>query len=236
MNMSRLSIILLFLVCLSMHHCTHYYYAPNAHSVPLFEEKNELKMQLSRSGGEEFEGFDFSMAYAFSDNVAFMTNGFIASGGSNNNWGRGRFLEMGFGYFNTTPDGIIYELYSGFGTGFVKSKYDIQKTSLVNFNRFFIQPNIGYKIGFFELAMSTRLCLLNFYNIDYSATLSDVHLEELDHLSQNRLSALAEPALTFRFGTEPVMLHFQLVHSQNLTSPTLKQETINFNLGLFLSF
>ncbi len=219
-----------------VHNCTHYYYAPNAHNIPLFEEKNELTMQVSRSRGKEFESFDLSMAYAFSERFAVITNGFIASDGNDNEWGRGKFVEMGLGYFNTAPEGVIYELYSGFGAGFVKNNYESQKTSLVNYNRFFIQPNLGYRIGFFEMSMSTRFCLLNLYNIDYPASLSDVNLEDLTHLSHNRVSLLAEPALTFRLGVEPINLQLQLIHSQNLTCPNLKQETINLNLGLFLSF
>jgi hypothetical protein len=59
--------------------CVHYYYAPNANNVPLFKEKNEERIQLQYSGGNNYGGFDFQSAYAVGKHTAVQLNFFHAS-------------------------------------------------------------------------------------------------------------------------------------------------------------
>ena len=58
--------------------CAPVYYAPNAHNVPLFSEKNEATVSASFAildNPEPMTGTDLQLAIAVSDHVGIMANG-----------------------------------------------------------------------------------------------------------------------------------------------------------------
>jgi len=68
-NFLRCAIV--FLVILTSTSCVHYYYAPSANNVPLFKEKNEMRIQAQYSdvgsdvnNGDAIGGFELQSAYA----------------------------------------------------------------------------------------------------------------------------------------------------------------------------
>jgi hypothetical protein len=166
------------------------YYIPTTQNVPLFEEKNELQVYGGIAMGDASIGGDLQAAYSISNHIAVRAGGYYGSTSS------GAFtiilddvtfsnLELSTGYFTKLGQSNgIFEVYGGWAYASGLSS---------NFNQFFIQPNIGTKIGQgAEIAFSTRI---NYVNWEY----------------QERV--YIEPAFTLRAGGDRVKLQFQLLTS-----------------------
>ena len=230
--------------------CTHYYYVPNAHNVPLFQEKNEARLSAAVSVGDEYQGGDFQAALAVSDHIGIMVNGFTAKGEKEyeefhlfstaqdheiiRNTGKGEFLEFGPGYYLPFPnhENILFETFAGLGFGNVSSGYNSQR-SHVRFQRYSLQPSFGYTGRVFDIAFSMRFALLDYTDINYSS-IPDAEAEYLHNLKVNNLSLLYEPALTIRLGYQNVKLQTQLGFSEN-ASDTDFRDNINLNFAIYIA-
>lgn len=208
--------------------CTHYYYAPNQQNIPLFKEKEEVRI----SGGYGFEGMpgelnqaeaiDLQVAYAFSHKYAAMVNFQYVSGGEGNSRANGQFVEGGFGRYKVLRDGAVFECYTGFGWGSQYHRYSDVLSADLSHIRFFIQPSFGWKFNAIELAFSTRLCDTYFVKVSPQSSYgTPISRYDLDVVDNNRNSILLEPALTLRIGWKSVKLQLQGVYSGNLTHPDL---------------
>jgi hypothetical protein len=81
--------------------CTHYYYVPNVQNVPLFKEKNEVRLTLAAGEGE-FQWGEIQAAYSVGKNIGIMANCHSATGNESIvNFERcsGSYFEGGAGYF-----------------------------------------------------------------------------------------------------------------------------------------
>lgn len=212
--------------------CVHYYYAPNAHNVPLLKQKGDTKMTLAISGGDEFTGFEAQVATAVSEKFGVIGNFIYARGDSEtDNYadsGSGYLFEVGAGYFKPIGRKFVFETYGGLGLGSVSNKYD-PGTSKVKFTRIFLQPTIGFTTKGFDIALSSRFAGLNYHSID-SNSYDDYDLE---YIRDHKFSFLFEPALTIRGGWEETKIQLQYVISKNLSNPSLSQEKSNLSIGLF---
>lgn len=233
-----LLLFIILIICFSS--CTHYYYAPNTHNVPLFEKKNEARISASRSTGDEFVGTEFQAAYSVTNNIGIMANGFFAKGGDDYENGKGKLIEFGIGYFKPFARSAVFEIYGGLGGGNVDNNYGDGTSSRVKFTRYFIQPSIGFTSNPFDVAISSRFCGLNFHDISYNYTEDEYFYlpydyYDVENIRHNKFSLLFEPALTIRAGWQYVKIQAQLGLSANLTNPTFVQETMNFSLGAYFS-
>ena len=227
----KLSTVCLIGILMHFTSCVHYYYAPNAQNVPLLKEKNDTKLLVAVSGGDEFTGFEAQFSRAVTDKIGVMAN-FIAGGGSeesNNESGSGLLFEIGAGYYKPIGQKFVFEAYGGIGYGGVKNKYK-PETSKVNFTRFFVQPSFGFTTRGFEIALSSRIAGLNYHSITSSSQIYDI-----EYIKDHKFSVLFEPALTIRGGWDKVKLQLQYVLSENWNNPGLSQERSNFNLGLYFN-
>ena len=246
----------LMIILASLNSCNHYYYAPNAHNVPLFQEKNEARITIARSGGDEFVGTEFQSAYSITKNIGVMFNGFFVlpgnDGGLGSNemgeffnpiyssnttnaaWGKGHLFEFGVGYFKALNKYFVFETYGGFGWGKATNQYDRSSTSTVNFRRHFIQPSIGFTTEWFDIAFSTRFCGLQYNNIDYNIKIDSYDKVDLEYIENNRFSVLFEPAITLRGGWRYIKIQTQWGLSRNLNNPKLAQEILNGNIGIYV--
>jgi hypothetical protein len=225
-------------VLLSLDSCTHYYYAPNQHNVPLFKEKNEVRLSGSYLSGDEITGCDIQTAYAITKESAIMANAFIAGTGtlsptsntgiiSGNDGGKGQLYEIGAGYYKPLKlsseqfnNKIVVESYAVVGLGNVSNYYgNTNYTVSTNLLKTYLQPSIGYTSNLFDLILSAKIGTL--YTFGTRRNMSDSiynNLElnnssignDLNILYRNRLSFLFEPAFTFRLGFKYVKLHFQV--------------------------
>ena len=226
--------VLLIALIISLTSCVHYYYAPNAHNVPLFKEKGETNIIAAISGGEEFSGIEVQFASAVTENIGVMANFITASGGDDEyGSGKGFLFELGAGYYKPLGQKFVFETYGGAGFGSVKNEYS-SGDSKAKFTRLFIQPNIGFKTRGFEVAFSTRFAGLNYHSVNYSRLEESYDLDDLEFIKNNKFSFLFEPSLTIRGGWEGFKVQLQYVLSENLNNKNLAQEVSNFNIGMFI--
>lgn len=181
-------------------------YIPNSQNIPLFQEKNQAAASVGLAMGDQSTGLDLQAAYAVTDHIAVMgnayfgsvvedwvssadTTGTIIAEGQNIPY---RNFEFGVGYFTKLGSSNgIFEVYGGWGIGGPQNTVDPIREFYRN-NHFFLQPNIGGRLGAVDLAFSTRL------NYVLWPEFSEV---------------LVEPGLTLRFGWEKVKFQMQGVLS-----------------------
>jgi hypothetical protein len=154
-------------------------YRQNVTNVPLFQEKGETQI----SGNISFTGYDGQIAYSLTDKFALISNlsmtGVKKTIYSSVNYKElnHSFLEIGAGNFKKNTNGMIYEYFLIYGNGVTSEKTtgvnDIEghTTPYTNYksghyNRFLLQLDIGMVEKKIEYAISPRIFLLNFFNIN----------------------------------------------------------------------
>ncbi len=221
-------------ILLSFTSCVHYYYAPNAHNVPLLKEKGNTNVTIVISGGDEFTGIEGQVATAVSEKIGVLGNFMYASGNENFNGhtesGSGFLFEVGAGYFKPILQKFVFETYGGLGIGSVSNKYE-SGSSKVKFTRIFIQPSIGFTTRSFEIALSSRFAGLNYHSINTNS----YNDHDLEYIRNHKFSFIFEPAVTIRAGWEGAKFQLQYVFSKNQSNPSLAQETGNINFGLMFN-
>lgn len=189
-------------------------YAPNSHNVPLLQQKGELALNAGlyeAVGSTPYAGFEFQGAYALTQHVGVMTN--LLSAQSLEINGNNYLFELGSGYYKTIGTGGVFNVYGGIGFGSLQSYFlNSSSTNALNYQRFFMQPAIGYTSRGFECAFSLRMCGLN-----YAQQQSAINEYYANESSPSKFSILAEPAFTLRGGWKYLKLQLQLGYSVNLT-------------------
>lgn len=222
--------------------CTHYYYAPNAANIPVFKEKNTLKINGGFSSGNNYQGGDVQLAYSVSPKIGIMFNSFFAgntedvddNGNSHTETGRGSLFEIGAGYYK--PFGVrnrwTFETYAGIGAGSEKHTYESDQKASLGLVRYFIQPSIGYSStnGLLEVALGSRFCALNLKVKEHNVSSSDK--QDLDNIVTHPSSILWEPTMKLAMGWENFKFYLQITSSQNLNNSYLQQDHTNLNLGV----
>lgn len=231
----------LLLVALSLASCSNYYYAPNAHNVPLFKEKNEARLDIKGSTGDDFGAFEAQGAYSVAENLGVTANFISASGGSPSNTRRGRGVlgEVGIGYYNEVVPNLVFETYGGIGLGKITNHYSSGPNgaaSVYNVIRPYVQPSIGYASDIFDAAFSTRVCLLSyasgrFENVN-SFMPDDAY--QVMYIDANRNCLMVEPAITLRVGWKYVKFQVQATYSANLSN-SIPMRPFTLSGGIYMS-
>jgi hypothetical protein len=216
-------------------------YIPNSLNVPLFNEKHEFKANVGF--------YDYQLAYSLTKNIGLLANGYVrnynflgSSGTSDLNYSTSRNLfEGGIGYFKTLGEGFIYETYIGAGKG--KVAYNGLENGIssggtynysADFQRFFIQPSIGFSQDIVDVAFSLRVVDLSFNHVktDYTQQmLVDDNINGLDQVN----FIFIEPAITFRIGYKWGKFQTQLVYSNKMNAEPLNYQKFCFNIGLSIN-
>jgi hypothetical protein len=234
---STLFISITIVICLSG--CqSMYYYAPNAQNVPMFKEKNEVRISaaycsVGDASDDPIEGFEIQSAYAAGRHFAIMINASKAVSAETNSYvaekpQKTNMVEFGAGYFKPFhKDKLVVEAYGGFGGGKFENHYrdaydpSYNINSLVHFKRLFFQPSIAFSSPYFGVAFSLRAALL-LYDQKPEMYLSTSYF-------------LVEPCFTVRAGWKGLKFQSQLQLSNNVTDPAFPQHHINFNTGICLT-
>lgn len=224
------------LILILFQQCTHYYYAPNSVNVPLFQEKGETKISIKTGGSDEVGLDEIQFAYSVTDHIGLMVNRTKAFDANDVDWATGYYLEGAIGYFTSLSKRTIFEIYGGFGDCDTKHHYSDSKISYVEFDKYFIQPSVGFRSKYFDIALSTRFCTLYFDHLKYSENLILEERKHLDYIRNNRFSYLLEPAITLNFGWPNYKLTFQVVNSHNLSHSKIRQEEENISFGIHFIF
>ena len=206
-------------------------YQPNTVNTPLFNNHGEFRAYVDPS--------NVHLAYAITDHIGVMANGFRVSEGTDNNSirGNGGLVEIGMGYYRPV-NGFIFETYAGGGMGkvkFTEVRQEGSTTVVRNFSadgsRFFVQPSFGYAGKYFEAALTPRFAIGKFNNVQTNYTTQ----EQIDGKFYNvnePMWCFIEPALTLRGGYKWVKLQAQFGFSQKLNSQQLSYKSSFLNLGL----
>lgn len=228
--------------------CGTYHYMPNSHNVPLFHERGEVRAMIGKSTPgtpgpkyllqtmalmivDEQPGFELQGAYALTDHLGLVLNGFSVHNGRSLN---ARYAEAGAGWFTELDDHVVVEAYATAGLGRIRQEVSRNGEGRIDLARACLQPALGYSSRNFDLAFSLRLTALVFH--DYEGPALD------DHGYDRRMAALAgqapraivEPALTLRFGPRSARMQLQWGWANNLGRP-LDMVDQTFSLGLQLS-
>lgn len=200
-------------------------YVPNMQNIPAFTNKNQIKFNYSfLSPG----GHDIQAAYSFTNKFSIMFNSAIYSNsgarGTYKAPSKGSAIEIGVGYFKP-KNNLVFENYILFANGNLSNGEGEFGGSAIqpygNFTsklfRFSNQTSLAYKRKLFEVAVSNRICFLNYYNISKEPYLfNDIDMRK--YINSSPHFAFIEPAFTVRLGLQNIKLQFQIQRSFSLKS------------------
>ena len=240
LKMSKNIIIIFFLFMLTS--CFRTYYIPRTLNVPLFKEKNEFRAFVAASDvfpkGGGISTTEIQAAYSITNKFAIMANYMSAIGGNKSTfeWGKGTYMDAAFGYYKSIKNHGVFEVFGGVGSSKQYHEYSYgdegkRGTSELSFIKYFIQPSIGLTHSGVDIAFTSKLSNISFYNIKI-----DINESDVEEISKNRNSILFEPAITIRGGWKYVKLQMQILVSRNLTNPNLNFEKGGVNFGLSFAF
>lgn len=223
-----------------MTNCTHYYYVPPAQNVPLFKEQGELRVNASAGAGDESRSTDIQAAYAITNKFALMSNFMTARGGEVNSitddWAKGNYIDGAFGYYQTVRTHGVFEVYGGFGGSSQFHYYGDGSTSELGFTRAFIQPSIGLRSKYVEIAFTSGFSNVNFHRVEMDSLTPAFDSFSINGLMENNNFILFEPALTLRLGWKHFKVQGQVNTSQNLSNATAPFENLKFSAGVSILF
>lgn len=214
-----------------MSSCNRHIYVPNTVNAPLLKEKHEFKGSVSPT--------NFQAAFAVTNNIAIMANGqyvyrFDLDGKDTNDDDlfidkntRGGIIEGAVGFFKPMDlkKRMVFDVYAGYGNGSFKTltaNYEDNSSFPVNdyllrthFNKFFIQPGIGFSHPVIEAGFTSRFSVLKFYSLYSGArAFGDDANRKANYMKiGDKALPFFEPAFTFRVGYKYVKFQMQLMFS-----------------------
>lgn len=215
-------------------------YVPNTVNVPLLEQRHELRASLAANNAQ--------VAYAVTDHVGLMANGFLESddvdrAADSGQAGSGYLFEGGAGYFTSLPGHVVAETYGGVGLGHVqhdnwetsggvRSDYSFEASGL----KLFLQPSIGITRSWFDAALSVRAVALRAVGT-VASNYPEARLREDDLLGLDQHTwGFVEPAVTVRAGWKWVKGFVQLGRSFKLNDAEINRRESFLTVGLHLTF
>ncbi|HNQ82029.1 MAG TPA: hypothetical protein PLW31_11145 [Bacteroidales bacterium] len=238
-NITRILIITILLPC-----CIPCYYTPNVQNVPLFNSRNQANFTAGYRFGTYSRGWDIQSAYSITDHIGVMGN-YQHFGAQYTEWNngtavfdnghfKGDYFEFGAGYYTLIPKEFIFESYAGTGWGKVTNEFSYQfypVESAVNYNRYFVQPSIGWRHSHIGLAFSTRFCVVHYTRYKMIDPQNTYDINELMGLEHNPCWLL-EPAFTFRGGGRIVKFQVQACLSFPLNNKEINYDPFSFSFGV----
>jgi hypothetical protein len=145
-------------------------YLPNNANMPLLAEKQDYaigaNLQLGAGLGPEVQA-----AYALTNHIGLVANGHanFAEEGDYSLFG-----ELGGGLFTVLGDRFHLELYNGIGLGSGKGSGSTLFGGPIDeegdYWRYYVQPNIGFRTGGFEIALGARFAYVDYYEFIRNGT------------------------------------------------------------------
>jgi hypothetical protein len=224
--------------------CNSHIYVPNTVNEPLLKEKYEFKGSVSPS--------NLQASFAILNNIAIMANGqyvydFVDVDDSDDDElftdddTRGGVIEGAVGFFKPLDPKkrMVLDVYAGYGKGSFKTLaegYNSNSGMLINdyllrshFNKFFIQPGIGFAHPVIEAAFTSRFSILKFHNLYAgSKAFENEPDRRINYLNIGaKTLPFYEPAFTFRVGYKYVKFQMQLMFSLLLNDDTYRGYEFN---------
>ena len=216
--------------------CAPKYYSSNTQNVPLLTHEGEASASASINPGAN--RVDVRAARAFT-HLGVQINGalYFPRDDDSGNGGHGGLFETGLGYYAPLPHRFVFETYGLAALGTVQNHFETANPSgrlNANLVRIALQPALGYKHRYFEAAVSSRVGMLTYFNVDGSLARNGE--SEAEYLRDHRVQFLAEPAVTVRAGSDVVKAEAQVGWSVNLGDDEFPQDKNWASLGLVYYF
>jgi hypothetical protein len=218
--------------------CAPKYYSSNSQNVPLLTQQNEGA--LSATISPELNRAEARGAYAVSPSLALQASGavYFPQDDSAGDGGSGGLFEAGVGHYRALPNNLVFEIWALGAYGGLENHFTFEGGNggklNANIMRLSVQPAFGYKSRMFESAISSRLAMLNYFNVDGNLVTGGENQQQ--YLRDNRQQFLLEPALTLRGGLEALKLEAQLGFSVNVTDSEFPQDDNWASVGVVYSF
>ncbi len=184
-------------------------YIPNTSNTPLLTNRKEV--QASIHAGTS--GFDPQFAYAVTDHMGIMLNGSFlnSTSDSTEDYHKHRFFEAGAGYYTHFGTRGKFETFAGAGFGKVDALYWLSRSD-VSFNRYFIQPSVGFTTKIVDAGLSTRIVIVSY-----------------NQISEDVTGVFFEPIFTLKAGFD----HIKAIGKVGFSLP-MNSENINFDNQPFI--
>jgi len=211
-------------------------YQPNGVNTPLFSKKGQTAINANVGSGANLQA-----AYALSDHIGIMANGFwgnseVTINNDDKRKGKGSLFEAGIGYFTQSTGGFAFETYAGGGVGNVHIDRTISSTNVTkkfetSATKLFVQPSVGYVRKHFEVAFTPRLSALNYKKPTTTYSASELTADKFVNIDQTTWLFL-EPTLTIRAGGQRLKGQIQLGKAFKLNSEELGYDSGILTFGI----
>jgi hypothetical protein len=157
--------------------CNRVFYIPSTQPIPVFDKKHEFVINAGGGLSEEKRIFDAQVAYSITDKLGIYTNVLYAKEITKNAQASyGYNLEAAVGYYKKLNKYFNFETFAGAGFNnqahFIPLSNQsnlVDRTSLQG-SKLFIVPTFAWKDNSLELAFSSAISNLTFFNITKSAS------------------------------------------------------------------
>jgi hypothetical protein len=181
-------------------------YVPNVVNAPLLTNKGEVQAAIHAGTS----GVDPQFAYALSRHIGIMLNGSFANrtSDSTDNFHKHQFVEIATGYYTNFGARGKFETFCGIGTGKIQAEYENNlwvSFSDVSYNRFFIQPSIGFTSKVFDGSLSSRFVVVGLHQESGSSTGCFFEPVVTGKLGFDHIKAVAQLGLSFPLNSNKVV-------------------------------
>lgn len=161
--------------------CSHYYYGPNFHNVPIFKQKNEARLSGNASTADEVGAFNVQAAYSPTKEVGVLANAYVANADMSTkrspSGGKGQLYELGAGYFkplgrndsNWVKGKFVFEAYGVLGMGsaknWYKNPYPINWYLRTNLFKAYVQTSLSFATNIVDITFSQKIGLVHTFGI-----------------------------------------------------------------------
>lgn len=251
--MKNLNILTLLALSLFTASCSRYYYKPTGVNVPLLTKQGDVHLDVNGS----FSSESYNNGNSYSTNIigveasgspinylGLMANYYsynfstaIPDPASGNVNARATLADFGVGGYYAAGGGkikMVVDLYGGWGLGNIRSDINADVT------RMFMQPGIGMRSPWFDVAFTPRIVSVGYHNFSSNGR-SNTYLEQqglIDYAGNrfdNRRYTFFEPTITMRAGYKFAKMQLQYVMSAPMTAKSWDHSPGRFSIGFYFS-
>lgn len=226
--------------------CSHYNYSPNLVLIPALTEQHESMVSLHLGDFFASSNMDVQVAYNPFKNATIFANyanmgkkftsyNSVSFGSQDNAFFLGYFEGGGGGWYPFGNSELKIGAFAGWGKGFAKNDYGINRIAVVDFQKTFLQPSILYKGDIVRLGMACRFSRLSFTKGSIDVAIEPEYYDAFKKIEADAPFNIAEIGLNIGFYFRPVTLSLSLVQERFFNGQTASSyyfDNGNISLGI----
>ncbi|MBN8678881.1 MAG: hypothetical protein J0M29_11700 [Chitinophagales bacterium] len=202
----------LLLILIGSWYCTeangqNFNYAPNSLNIPAIKKRGDLS--VGAAWGHALNSADVQLAYSPFKHLLVTANYFgIHKKSVRKQTDTGTdyyFGEIAAGVYETHKRGTA-SILAGYGGGRIFSNFELNNSSELNLQRWFIQPGYAYKSDFFQAAVGIRFSRLNYAKGSVSFSIDQVNLRYIQNIEEKNPILLPELGIQAGIVFKPMYL------------------------------